>query len=71
MGPTTELVDAICEELVTTSCEVYATDEYDVENNLVYHPPPLNDVWLDKEGCRQSRDELHRQRARNDAWVHD
>jgi hypothetical protein len=48
---------------------VYATDEYDAENNLVYCPPPLDDVWLDEEGRQQSRDELRRQRARNDARI--
>jgi len=61
-GQSTSLVDAICEELFTTSCEAYATDEYDAEDNLVYRPPPLDEVWLDDEGRRQSRDELRRQR---------
>ena len=68
-GPNSELIDSICEELFNTSSEVYATDEYDAEDNLVYRPPPLDDVWLDDEGRRQSRDELRRQRARNDAQV--
>ena len=67
-GPT-DVVDAICEELFTTSCEVYATDEYDADDNLVYRPPPLDEVWLDEEGRRQSRDELRQQRARNDARI--
>ena len=68
-GPDTDLVDAMCEELFSTSSEVYATDEYDAQDNLVYRPPPLDEVWLDDEGRRQSRDELRRQRARNDAQV--
>ena len=68
-GPNTDLVDAMCEELFNTSCEVYATDKYDAEDNLVYHPPPLDEVWLDDEGRCQSRDELRRQRSRNDAQV--
>jgi hypothetical protein len=68
-GPNTELVDAMCEELFTTSCEVYATDKYNAEDNLVYRPPPLDEVWLDDEGPRQSRDELCHQRSRNDAQV--
>ena len=67
--PNTELVDAMCEELFTTSCELYATDEYDTEDNLVYRPPPLDEVWLDDEGRRQRRDELRRQHSRNDAQV--
>ncbi len=69
VGPNTELVDAMCEELFTTSCEVYATDKNNAEDNLVYCPPPLDEVWLDDEGCRQSRDELHRQCSCNDAQV--
>ena len=62
-GPVIELVDAMCEELFTTSCEVYATDKYDAEDNLVYRSPPLDKVWLDEEGCRQSQDELRPQCA--------
>jgi hypothetical protein len=53
-GPIIELVDSMCEELFTTSCEVYATDEYDAEDNLVHRPPPLDEVWLDEDGRRQS-----------------
>ena len=68
-GPNNELIDAMCEELFNTSSEVYATDEYDAADNLVYCPPPLDEVWLDDEGRRQSRDELRRQRARNDAQM--
>ncbi len=37
-GQSTSLVDTICEELFTTSCEVYDTDEYDADYNLVYCP---------------------------------
>ncbi len=36
----------------------YATDEYDANDNLVYKPPPLDEVWLDAEGCEQSKIEL-------------
>ena len=57
------------EELFTTSCEVYATDEYDAEKNLVYCLPPLDKGWLDEEGCQQSQDELRHQRAQNYAQV--
>jgi len=49
-----------------SSCEVYATDEYDVHDNLVYKPPPLDKVWLDAEGCEQSKLELRQQQKRND-----
>ena len=52
------LVDSICKKLYGTSCEVYATDEYNANNNLVYKPPPLDEVWLDAEGCEQNKIEL-------------
>ena len=65
-GGNDTLVDTICENLYGTSCEIYATDEYDADNNLVYKPPPLDEVWLDDEGREQSKVELRQQRKRND-----
>jgi hypothetical protein len=65
-GPNDAIVDAICEDLYGSSCEVYATDEYDAHDNLVYKPPPLDEVWLDAEGREQSKLELRQQRKRND-----
>ena len=61
-GANDALADSICENLYGTSCEVYATDEYDANNNLVYKPPPLDEVWLDAEGCKQSKIEIRQQR---------
>ena len=61
-GADDALVDSISKTLYGTSCEVYATDEYDADNNLVYKPPPLDEVWLDAEGCEQSKVELRKQR---------
>ncbi len=60
------LVDSICENLYGTSCEIYATDEHDAHDNLVYKPPPLDEVWLDAEGPEQSNIELWKQRNRNE-----
>jgi hypothetical protein len=59
-------VDSICENLYGTSCEIYATDEYDAHDNLVYKPPPLDEVWLDAEGREQSKIELRKQCKRNE-----
>ena len=55
-----------CEDLYKTSRDIYATDEYDAHDNLVYKPPPLDEVWLDAEGCEQSKIELRQQRKRNE-----
>jgi hypothetical protein len=60
------LVNSICENLYGTSCKIYATDEYDAHNNLVYKPPPLDEVWLDVEGHQQSQIELQKQRKCNE-----
>ena len=65
-GPNDAVVDAICEDLYKTSCESYATDEYDANDNLVYKPPPLDKVWLDAKGREQSKIELRQQCKRND-----
>ena len=55
-GSEDALVNSICENLHGTSC--YATDEYDAKDNLVYKPPPLDEVWLDAEGRKQGKLEL-------------
>jgi hypothetical protein len=65
-GADDALVDSICENLYGTSCEIYATDKYDAKNNLVYKPPPLDEVWLDAEGREQSKLELRQQCKRNE-----
>ena len=35
-GADNDLVDSICENLYGTSCKIYATDEHNADNNLVY-----------------------------------
>eukprot|EP00804_Cyclotella_cryptica_P001119 CCRYP_008393-RA/>CCRYP_008393-RA protein AED:0.39 eAED:0.39 QI:0/0/0/1/0/0/2/0/218 len=42
------LVDRICDELFEYNRDVYAEDEFDSVGNLVYRPPPLDEVWLDE-----------------------
>jgi hypothetical protein len=41
-GSDNALVDSICKNLYGTSCKIYATDDYDAEDNLVYKPPSLD-----------------------------
>ncbi len=65
-GANNALVDSICENLYGTSCEIYATDEYDAHKNLVHKPPPLDEVWLDAEGREQRKIELWKQRKCNE-----
>ena len=45
-GDNDEVIDAICNNLFETNREVYAEDEFDADRNLIYHPLPLDEVWL-------------------------
>ena len=65
-GAINALANSICENLKGTSCKIFATDEYDTHDNLVYKPPPLDEFWLDAEGRKQSKIEILQQRKRND-----
>ncbi len=65
-GSDDALVHSICENLYGTSCEIYATDEYDAKDNLVYKPPPLDEAWLDAEGREQGKLELRQQHKQNE-----
>ena len=68
-GSDNALVDSICKNLYEASCEIYATDEYDAEDNLVYKPPPLDEVWLDAEGREQGKLELWQHRKQNEEMM--
>ena len=61
-GDNDPVIDAICNNLFDTNQEVYAEDEFDADGNLVYRPPPLDEVWLDESEKRDHRDQLRCQR---------
>jgi hypothetical protein len=61
-GDNDPVVDEICNNLFEYNRDVYAEDEFDSDGNLVYRPPPLDEVWLDESERRDRRDRLRRQR---------
>ena len=61
-GDNNTVIDAICNNLFETNREVYAEDEFDADENLVYRPPPLDEVWLDESERQDRRDQLCCQR---------
>ena len=61
------LVDTICNNLFEYNRDVYAEDEFDSSGNLIYHPPPLDEVWLDEPERRDRHERLRRQRAITEA----
>ena len=56
-------MDEICNNLFEFNRDVYAKDEFDVDGNLVYHHPLLNEVRLDEPDRRDQLDRLCCQRA--------
>ncbi len=42
------LVDTICNNLFEYNRDVYAEEDFDSSCKLIYHPPPLDEVWSDE-----------------------
>ena len=54
-GKSTAELDAICDELFTSSRDYYAEEEYDENGLLIYKPPPLDEVWLSEPERRDRK----------------
>ena len=65
-GDNDAVIDSICDGLFNRNRELYVEDEFDADGLLVYKPPPLHEVWLDEAGRRQGKEDLLRQRRRNE-----
>jgi hypothetical protein len=61
-GGNDALVDTICNNLFDCNRDVYAEGEFDSLGNIVYHPPPLDNNWLDESKQRDRRVQLHCQK---------
>ena len=44
-----EELDDICQELFDNNRECYVEEEYDYDGDLLYKPPPLDEVWLSED----------------------
>jgi hypothetical protein len=56
------ITDAICYLLWKNDLELYTEDENGLDGSLIYTPPPLDKVWLDKEGLCKCCQQLFDQR---------
>ncbi len=56
------LVDTICNNLFECNRDVYAEEDFDSSGKLIYHPPPLDEVWLDESERRDRCERLCRKR---------
>ena len=63
------LNNAICDILWQTDREIYAEDEFDADGELVYTPPPLDDVWLSEDDRGERKVRLRRQRIRQEKQI--
>jgi hypothetical protein len=60
------IVNSNCDGLFERNGELYIEDEFDADDNLIYTPPPLHDVWLDETGRHQGKEDLLQQRRCNE-----
>jgi hypothetical protein len=60
------IVNSIYDGLFERNWELYIEDEFDADDNLIYTPPPLHDVWLNETGCHQGKEDLLWQCRRNE-----
>ena len=65
-GENDQVFEAISDMLWDKNRELYALDEFDKDGLLIYQPPPLNDVWLNKEERRDKKVRLRKQRERRE-----
>jgi hypothetical protein len=69
-GDNDPIVNSICNGLFERNRELYIEDEFDADDNLIYSPPPLHNVWLNETGHRQGKKDLIWQRCRNEDLMH-
>ena len=58
--------DAIFEQLFEDSRDLYVEPECDDDGELVYQPPPLEEVWLSEPERRERQERLRQQRVRHE-----
>jgi hypothetical protein len=59
------VVKSICQYLFELNRELYAEEELDEAGNIIYQPPPLNEVWLHNTGQQQGKEDCIQQWHQN------
>ena len=67
-GMSDEKFDVMCNELFESSRDWYSDEEHDGDGNLIYKPPPLDEVWLSEPERRERREALEKQRRRHEVF---
>ncbi len=63
-GGDNDIYDDIYNQLFETDRDWYVEEEFDVDGELIYSPPPLDDVWLSEPERRNKKERLACQRER-------
>jgi hypothetical protein len=50
IGVDDPVIESICQDLFQLNRELYAEKGLNKAGNIIYLPPPLHEVWLDKAG---------------------
>ena len=69
LGDNKTVIDNIVNELFDSSRDWYAEEEFDSVGKLVYRPPPFSDVWFDERGRCEQKEELGKQRNRQEQEI--
>lgn len=64
-GISDEVSDAICTKLFEESRDFYVEPEFNDDGDLVYSPPPLDEIWLTEPERRDRKQRLRDQRLRS------
>jgi len=60
------VVDSICYRLFESNQDIYVDPEFNFNGELVYSPPPLDEIWLTDPERRERIDKLRDQRIQNE-----
>ena len=52
------VVNAICNQFFENSCNTYDEDEFSMDKELIYFPPPLDEVCLFESETQERREKM-------------
>ena len=52
------IVDAICNHMLESNWYIYAQDELSMTGEMIYCPPPLDEVWLSEPERHDRREKM-------------
>ena len=57
----------LCNQLFDHNQDCYVEEERDDDGDLIYTPPPLDEIWLDEPERHSRKEQLGRQRQITEA----